>query len=127
MTASPLPQDFDVVPNQRHPCPGFMKLNMDPHHLITLPPCTIESPGSADFIQIIFLSNDSEQAVFTLGLALSQEAMCNLAKSPPTILLRKLLEKAELVEPMGITSLFCTTRVLAFWPRITCLKTKLTA
>lgn len=62
-----------------------------------------------------------------LGLALRQllEATRHPAQSPPATPWRKLLEKAELVTPLGTASLLYTMRLPGFWPSTGCPKTRL--
>lgn len=127
MTASALPQDSAVVPNQRHPCPVFVKLDrtwIRGHSVIT-----------SLHHQVIWkrrlysyrISVTLGQTVFMLGLALHPllEAMCYLAQSLPVSPWRNLLEKAELAAPTGTVSMLCTTRQMGFWCSTRCPKTTL--
>lgn len=127
MTTSALPQDSDVVPNQRDLCPRSVKLDrtwIHSHSVIT-----------SLHYQVIWncrlysyrISVTLGQIVFMLGLALHQplEAMCYLAQRLSVSPWRNLLEKTQLAAPTGTVSTLCTTTQMGFWCSTRCPKIRL--
>lgn len=124
ITTSPLPKDFDVVPNWRQPCPVFMKLCRtwihscsvitSLHHWVTWN-CTLYSYH----VSVTLVRADCVYPGFGSQSASGGDVPSGTKPD------RQPFEKAELAALMDNASVLCTKGLPGFWPSTRCPKTRL--